>query len=254
MASDHECPECGQDFKTDRRLRKHRSKAHGKTPMTDKRKLIYAGVGLLAVGVVAGLVLTGGGGPDSKAAALQKLGATDDPHLGNRSAPVAVVAFETPRCPSCRAYHQRLQPQIESDYLDTGKAVLYYQQFTIGYRYDEPGGIAQECVYKHEGSDGFWTFTGTLYGEQGQWNADNTAQRLRDQAELNGWDADAVVSCYENRETQSAYSADVKAGNDNGVSGTPFFFVVGHDGKITRTSASELGQTIQQEHERAQEG
>lgn len=255
MASDHECPECGQDFKTDRRLRKHRSKAHGKTPMTDKRKLVYAGVGLLAVGLVAGLVLTGGGGgPASKAAALEQLGATDDPHLGNESAPVAVVAFEAPSCPSCRAYEQRLFPSIKSNYIDTGKTAYYFSQYTIRRRYDEPGSVAQQCVYEHAGDEAFFTVVAEMYDRQGQLDAENTDEFLRRFSGDQGWDADAIVSCYKNRDTADDYRSDLQAGEDNGVSGTPYFFVVGHDGKITRTSASELGETIQQEYERAQEG
>lgn len=254
MAGDHECSRCGDTFPTERRRDRHMRKAHGVEPTSRKRKLAYAGVGVLAVVVVAGLLLAGGGdAPTSKGEALQKLGATDDPHMGNAAAPVAVVEFGSPRCTSCKAFHDRLLPSIRSKYLDTGEAALYYQQFIAGYRYDEPGGIAQECVHRHEGVDAFWTLTDVLYDQQGRWNEGNTASGLRDLAGQHGWDADAVATCYEDRATQSLYDGDIQSGRDNNVRGTPTFFVVGHDGETIRTSVSELDRTIQQEIDRARE-
>lgn len=253
MPDDHECSECGQSFAIERKMERHMRTAHGKTPTSRKTKIGVAVVALMIVGLAAALFLTAQGeAPTTKAEGLAKLGADDDPMLGNASAPVAIVEFSTPRCPSCRAFHQNQLPQIKESYLDNGKASFHYSQFVLGYAYDKPGGIAQECVFRHEGDDAFWTFTDTLYAEQGRWDADNTPHKLRDLADAQGWDADPIVSCYENRETEDAYQADIDAGRDNGVSGTPSFFVVGHDGQITAASAGDLESTIEDELARAE--
>lgn len=253
MADDHACSECGDTFATERKLERHVLKAHGKTPTSDRTKIGIAVVAVLVVGLAAALFVTGGADdPETKEAALTQLGADDDPMLGNASAPVAVVEFSTPRCPSCRAFHQNQLPQIEQDHIETGDITFHYAQFTIGYAYDKPGGIAQECVFRHEGDDAFWTLTDTLYAEQGRWDADNTADRLRALADQEGWDADPIVSCYEDRDTEDAYQADIDAGERNGVSGTPSFFVVGHDGEITAASAGDLDQTIRDALARAE--
>lgn len=253
MADDHICSECDASFATERKLERHMRKAHNKTPTSTRTKIGVAVVAVLIVGLGAALFLTGqGSAPTTKAEGLAKLGADDDPMLGNASASVAVVEFSTPRCPSCRAFHQNQLPQIKSSYLDNGKASFHYSQFVLGYAYDKPGGIAQECAFRHEGDAGFWTLTDTLYAEQGRWDADNTADRLRTLADQEGWDADPIVTCYENRETEDAYQADLDAGDRNGVSGTPSFFVVGHDGQITAASAGDLESTIQDELARAE--
>lgn len=254
MPDDHECSECGRSFATERKMERHMRKAHGKTPTSKKTKIGVAFVALLIVGLGVALFVTGGADdPATKEAALTQLGADDDPMLGNASAPVAVVEFSTPRCPSCADFHHRQLPQIKRDHLDTGEVAFYYSQNNIGYAYDKPGGIAQECVFRHEGHDGFWTFTDTIYAELGGWDASNTAERLRDLAGQQGWDADPLVSCYENREAEDAYQRDIDAGRDNDAGpNSPFFFVVGHDGRIVRASAGDLESTIRDELARAE--
>ncbi len=239
------CPHCGRSFPTTERMEAHSRKAHGRgagNPALRRGILIVA---VLAVAVVlVALVLNAPEAASGREANLQALGVDDDPHLGNESAPVVVVEFGTPRCSACAYFHTEMLPGIQERLVDTGDVVLYYQQFTIGYVEDEPGGIAQECVYREAGSDAFFAFTHELYRTQGSWDARNLDDVLRSFADEHGLDGNTLASCYTNAETQMAYDEDVEQGRDNGVSGTPAFFVFGDDGEAVRAGAGELEDVI----------
>lgn len=247
----HACSECGKGFKTDRKLERHMMKAHGKKPMSPTVKYGAIGVALVAI-LAVGLVLAGGGdgGPGADAATraenMERFDLHDDPVMGNASAPVVLVEYATPRCPSCRAVHTQLLPGLRSSYIDPGRVAYYYVQFDIGYSFDKPGGIAQECVTRHGGHQAFWNFTDLLYENQGQVNEGNVDQALRQFADGEGLDGDQLAGCYHDRATEDAWNADILSGRRNGVRGTPTFFVFGDTGEAVRTSAGDLDATIQE--------
>lgn len=240
------CPHCDRTFPNGTRMEAHSRKAHGRGAGNPALRRALLAVGALAVVVVlAALVLNAPEPPSGREANLQALGVDGDPHLGNASAPVVVVEFASPRCPSCAYFHQELLPGFRERHVDTGNVVLYYQQFTIGYAEDEPGGIAQECVHREAGSSAFFAFTHELYETQGRWDARNLDDVLRSFAQERGLSGDALAACYRDRATQALYDEDVAKGRDNGVSGTPTFFVFGQDGEAVKTGAGELEDVVQ---------
>lgn len=242
----HECSECGKSFKTDRKLERHMLKAHGKKPLGPTVKWGAAILALIAL-VVVGLVLAGGGGPgdvaDTRAENMERFDANDDPLMGNASAPVVLVEFGAPACPSCRFFHTDILPDLKRNYIDTGQVAYIFSQFQL-YDFDEPGGIAQECVFRHAGDDAYWNFTDLLYRNQGDVNANNLDDVMRDFADRNGHDGEAFVDCYADRATEDAWNADILAGRRNDVSGTPTFFLFGETGEAVRVGAGDLDRTI----------
>lgn len=238
-----ECPTCGRTFSTRTRMERHAESAHGRVATGFPWRKAGAGLAVAALVVVAWALMSGPGG-DTPASLMAEFGANDDPFLGNESAPVTVVTFETPRCPSCKRYHTEMFPGIKARYIDTGEVRYHYAQFSIGYRFDKPGGIAQQCVGRHAGNEAFFNFTTLLYERQGQVNAGNVDSLMRDFADRNGYEADPMVSCYNNRETEDEYQQDIDKGKANGVSSTPFFFVWGPEAEATATGARGLEDAI----------
>lgn len=239
------CPKCGAGLASRERLRGHMVQAHGAVPR--ETVVRYAAFALMVVVLGAGLfVLAGNGGFGGGTAAatrtenVERFGLADDPYLGEAEAPLVIVEFATPKCPSCRFFHTSQLSGIQERWLDTGRAVLYYAQFTIGYDFDEPGGVAQECVLREGGNAAFWPFTALLYERQGDISAGDLPGVLRTFAGDHGLDGDALVACYEGRETQEAYDADLRAGRRAGVYGTPGFFVFGESGAAKRVGSHEL--------------
>jgi protein-disulfide isomerase len=74
--------------------------------------------------------------------------------IGDSNAEVVIVEFSDFQCPFCRAFYTETLPQIEREYLDTGKAVLVYKEFPLTSIH--PGavhyGIAAKCAQEQ----GMW--------------------------------------------------------------------------------------------------
>src|ERR1017187_7214646 len=50
---------------------------------------------------------------------------------GNPSAPVTVQVFSDFECPSCKVFHDRTLPQLQHDFVATGKVFLVYREFPL---------------------------------------------------------------------------------------------------------------------------
>jgi protein-disulfide isomerase len=50
---------------------------------------------------------------------------------GNPSAPVTVQVFSDFECPACKVFHERSLPQLERDFVVTGKVFLIFREFPL---------------------------------------------------------------------------------------------------------------------------
>lgn len=74
--------------------------------------------------------------------------------IGNRDAEVMIIEFSDFQCPFCRAFYTNTFPQIEIEYLDTGKAVLVYKEFPLTSIH--PGAVDYGMATKCAGEQGKW--------------------------------------------------------------------------------------------------
>ena len=50
---------------------------------------------------------------------------------GNPSAPVTIQIFSDFECPACKVFHDRSLPQLQRDFVATGKVFLVYREFPL---------------------------------------------------------------------------------------------------------------------------
>jgi protein-disulfide isomerase len=50
---------------------------------------------------------------------------------GNPAAPVTVEVFSDFECPACKVFHDRTLPQLQRDFVATGKVYLVYREFPL---------------------------------------------------------------------------------------------------------------------------
>lgn len=93
------------------------------------------------------------------------------PVLGGASAPITVVEFGDFKCPSCKAWGETIFPQLESDYIDTGKVKFSYINVLFHGEESTLGSLAAESVYK-QSPDVYWGFHKALFEEQPNENHD----------------------------------------------------------------------------------
>src|SRR4051794_27093521 len=81
------------------------------------------------------LVLLAAETPAKKAAAQVKKPATaaarNFKELGSPNAPVTVEVYTDYQCPSCRALYMEVMPQLNKDFVETGKVRLIHRDFPL---------------------------------------------------------------------------------------------------------------------------
>src|SRR3954463_6148013 len=78
------------------------------------------------------------------------------PFLGEKSAPVKIVEFGDYKCPYCKNFNDSLLPSIEKDLIDTGKASLYFMNYSFINVDSTRSAKFAEAVFKELGNETFW--------------------------------------------------------------------------------------------------
>lgn len=152
---------------------------------------------------------------------IGEVSADDDPTLGKKDAPVAIIAFSDAQCPYCARFHQETLPFIIKDYIETGKAKFVLRDFPLEFhQHAALAAQAAECADK-EGK--FWEYTEKLLNNQQQFSMDNFILWSK---EL-GLNEDKFTECLSSGEMKREVEKDLADGKRYGVSGTPAFFVNG---------------------------
>jgi len=143
---------------------------------------------------------------------------------GNPEAKVTIVEFSEYQCPFCARYVADAYQKMWQAY---GEDIYYiWYDFPLSFHQNAvPAAMAARCA----GQQGqYWEMHDQLFTNQEAWS-----ESLEPEAEfaayaqqlgLNGGDFSA---CVEDKEIKSKIEADVKLGQQMGVSGTPAFFING---------------------------
>lgn len=150
------------------------------------------------------------------------------PMIGNKSAPVTMVIFTDFSCPFCRNFDLTMMPKIQKDFIDTGKAKLYFMSFPFINESSYRTAVAAESVYQNDPKD-FYLYYQALYRAQQSEDVPNWANdtSLVDIAKSNHININYTnlkndIDTYKNLD--SIYR-DRAIGEKFGVTGTPSLFI-----------------------------
>jgi protein-disulfide isomerase len=145
-----------------------------------------------------------------------------DPVKGDEDAPVTIYEFSDFECPFCGRYYSQTYDQVVSEYVDTGQAKIVYKDFPLSQIHPnaQKASEAAECA-QEQGQ--FWEFHDRLFENQDSLTLDNYVQWAGDL----GMDTDSFRECVESGQFESEVQGDLQEGRNNGVSGTPTFFING---------------------------
>ena len=139
---------------------------------------------------------------------------------GDENAPVTIIEYSDFECPFCGRFFEQTLPQIEENYIDTGKVKLIYRDFPLGFHANaQKAAEAAECA----GEQGkYWEMHDTLY-ETGALSIANLKQHAKDL----GLDSTQFDSCLDSGKYATEVTDDMAKGQAAGVSGTPSFTING---------------------------
>jgi protein-disulfide isomerase len=140
------------------------------------------------------------------------------PARGPSNAPIEMIEFSDFQCPYCvRAYPTLMQ--VLNTYGD--RIRLVYRHYPLpNHPNARPAAEAAQCV-NEQGK--FWQYHDKLFTSNGRLSEDDLK---RSAAEV-GVDAAKFAACVESRKFKDDVNADIVAGDQAGVSGTPAFFING---------------------------
>jgi len=192
-------------------------------------------IGVIVVAIIAGLAASYSSSP-SETVNLD-MGRTHgtistsmgSPILGDTSAQITIVEFGDYQCEQCYAWYHETKPAIVSDYIDTGKANLVFVDLAFLGKDSIPASMATYCA---EDQGMYWEYHDLLYNSQE--SVDNgwaNSERLKAFAFSLDLDMELFESCLDSEKYSKRVQYNIRQARENGVRGTPGFFIVGPDGQ-----------------------
>ena len=152
------------------------------------------------------------------------------PRLGSADASVTIIEFGDYQCPRCKSWFDNTKPQIDSNYIDTGVANLYFVDVKYLGGDSHTAAIATYCA-QDQGM--YWEYHDTLYENQkGLHSGWASASNLVGFAEDIGLDTAEFEACLQSSEQRKRLDFNAEQGAAHGVFGTPHFIIVGPGGSV----------------------
>lgn len=196
-------------------------------------KKIFWIIGIIAVCVIALIVLNG---KSDNSASNSVIDYKDEPYIGEKSAPVEIVEFGDYKCPHCAEFNESLLPYIQQQFVETGKAKLYFMNYAFIATDSTTAAKFAETVYQQLGNEKFWKFHELLFANQttkdGKENlmTEDFLKTILGQVASKDETA-KVAKAFEENKAKDALNKDMKTAKELKVQGTPAIFIGGKEFK-----------------------
>jgi protein-disulfide isomerase len=152
---------------------------------------------------------------------------------GDANAPITFVEYASMTCPHCAAFHADVVPQLERDYISTGKMKFVFREYPL-----DGGARMASAVARCMKGDAYFNFIAHLFRNQQEWikDFDNNQQLTKEDLDeglaqmgrVAGMSREQVMTC----STDAANLAIIDANWNEGqtvlnVQATPTFFING---------------------------
>lgn len=170
--------------------------------------------------------------------------ANGSPILGDPNAPVTLVEFGDYQCHFCNVHFHNTEHSLVENFIQTGKVKMIFKDFTI----IGPDSInAAHGAHCANDQGKFWQYHDILYnnwtGENNGWASSANLLRFAQEIEL---DVDDWSECMLDARHSQIITDSSKDARDLGITGTPAFFVIGPDNKITKISGAQPYERFEQ--------
>jgi uncharacterized protein (TIGR03437 family) len=144
-------------------------------------------------------------------------------YLGNPAATVTMLQFGDYQCPFCDEFFRDTWPQLKSEYVDTGKVRLQFQDYAFLGSDSTTSAMAAHCAgdqYR------FWQYHDYLYAHQGSENNGWGAPEHQKQfAAIMGLNADQFGQCLDSGKYLSAVQSENADANSRSINSVPTFLI-----------------------------
>lgn len=147
----------------------------------------------------------------------------DDAILGDPNAPVTIIEYASLSCPHCAHFHAEVLPQLEKNYIETGKVKFISRPFPL----NEPALRAAQ-IAACAGKDKYHAFLKVFFSTQEKWVSEDFKKSLTTLAGVGGMGQEQVDKCLADTAVEKAILISRQQGADTlKIESTPTFFVEG---------------------------
>ena len=150
------------------------------------------------------------------------------PIFGSADASVTIIEFGDYQCPNCKKWFLNTKPDIVTNYIDTGKANLYFVDLAF---LGDDSLTASAATYCADEQGKYWDYHSYLYSNQrgidGGW-ADYSS--LQDYAGVLGLDVGSFANCMDLGKYEKSIVFNLEESINSGIKATPSFIIVGSSG------------------------
>lgn len=142
------------------------------------------------------------------------------PFKGDKNAKVTLIEFSDYQCPFCARHFSQTVPEIEKDYIQTGKVKYVFRDFPIESLHPQAfkGHEAANCA----GEQGkYWEIHGRLFANQRAMSP----KELSEHAQGLRLDLPKFQQCLDSGKYSAKIRKDQAEAQNAGVTGTPTFFL-----------------------------
>lgn len=206
-------------------------------------------IGLVAVCILA-FIFLGNHSKKQENSKAEKIDYSNEPFLGDKSAPVSIIEFGDYKCPNCKDFGKNVVPLIEKEFVDTGKAKFYFMNDSFINVDSTRSAKFAESVFQELGNETFWKFHELLYKKQPDdskyekmdvFTETFLADTLREVA--TDQEVDKVLKNFRAEKSKEAWNKDMNYAEKLGVTGTPTLFVNGK--KFEGQSIDDLKKMVE---------
>lgn len=144
---------------------------------------------------------------------------------GSKDAPVTIVEFTDYQCPFCGSYFSDTYPQVEKEYVDTGKVRYMVRDFPLPFHGNaHVAAQAARCA----GDQGqYLEMHDVLFEKQGEWSDGDAEELFSGYAGDIGLNTGSFSGCMSSETYKSDVDSDLSLAQQLGVGGTPGFYING---------------------------
>ncbi|MEM7116973.1 MAG: thioredoxin domain-containing protein [Chloroflexota bacterium] len=148
--------------------------------------------------------------------------------LGDADAPIEIVEYTDFQCPFCRRHFTQTFPQIQANYIETGKVRYIFKDFPLTSIHPQAV-LAAEAARCANDQGAYLSMHNMLFGQQQGWNGRSDAQDLFiGYADQLGLDTELFSTCLTTHVHEEAVNAEIQEAIGLGMRGTPAFFINGN--------------------------
>ncbi|MGP6087098.1 thioredoxin domain-containing protein [Antarctobacter jejuensis] len=146
---------------------------------------------------------------------------------GDENAPIEVIEYASYTCPHCASAHASLIPQLEDNYVDTGKVKFVYREV-----YFDKFGVWASLIARCGGPEKFFGITDLIYKGQAEWSRAGSEGAIVDELKkigrLAGMESEQIDACLNDSDKISSLVAWFQQNAaEHEITSTPSFVIDG---------------------------